>query len=253
MTAIKHSPTKTTLQKIKKESKSLDPSLGSLQARQNIVAQSFGYNSYHEFFEKYKKNIHVVSDNPFDGMGCFSGELILDATEQQNKKHNMTVVNVEEYEITHRFELKNNLSSNKCIKIFCEEIEPHIQDYASLIFKAVDKENEKNSYNEFLDLVPNFNLRSVDIVIGIDFPKGLSPQEEFKFAEKWFFDEGKGGRICLSNFPNDGLVPVSAVSKFLSIIRAVAEQSFQQKCYVFFSTMHQDFKWNEAQGKKPLH
>ncbi|WP_394229808.1 hypothetical protein [Shewanella colwelliana] len=252
MSVSKYSPTKTTLQKIKNEAKKLN-NLGSLQERQNIVAQSFGYKSYHEFFQAYKININLMPGNHFEGMGCFAGEFLLGGTDEQKKLLNMLVLSEEEYEITHRFQLENNGSSNLSIKRFCEKIEPHIQDYASLLFKVQNKQAKINSYVEFLDSTPDYNLRSVDIVVGVDFPNGLSPQEEFKFAERWFFDEGKGGRISLSNFPNDGLVSKKAVYRFFSIIRAVAEQTFNMKCYVFPSIMHQDIKWDESQKSQSSH
>ncbi|AFV85995.1 hypothetical protein [Alteromonas mediterranea] len=248
-----YTPTKTTLQKIKKEAKKLDKSLGSLQQRQDIVSQNFGYRNYYDFDQAYKKASFIISGSPFSGTGSFSGEILLEGRDGLTHQPYMRTVRVEEYEITQRFELESNDSIDSSMQQFCEYIDSHLRDFASLIFKARDEHRKINPYSDFIELKSDYNLRSVDIVVGVEFPKGLSTQEEFKFAEKWFFDEGKGGRISLSNLPNDGLIPAKAIPTFLRNIRTIAEQSFKQGCYVFPSSIHQDLTCDETQLNRYSH
>jgi hypothetical protein len=249
----KKSPaTKTTVNKIKKEAKNLNLELGSLQERQNLVAKKHGYENYHNFFETYKKQCRLISINPFAGVGAFSGEFILGSISEEKNMLNISQVDTTEYEITHRFELMNNQFSEAGIKIFCEDMDRHIQDYLSFLLKVSNDENQVNSYKDCIDLPDDYNLRSIDIAIGIGFPENILKEDEFKFADNWFYDEGKGGRITLSNFPNDGLVSKKAISILFQIIRSYAEKAFKTKCYVFPSMNHLDIDWKGVESPESI-
>jgi len=254
MTFKKSPPTKTTLNKIKKESKKLFDKFGSLQERQNIVAQQHGYESYRDFHEAYKKKSLVVPTNPFEGVGSFTGEIFSGVTNEKQNILEISQVTVDEYEITHRFQLIHDQFSEKGINVFCEELDLHIQDYLAHLLKVPNDESRVNPYETCSNLPTDFNLRSIDIAVGIDFPKNIQGKEEFKFAENWFYDEGKGGRITLSNFPNDGEVSNKAISILFQKIRYYAEKAFNTKCYIFPSSNHLDIEWqqDEHNTKSPL-
>lgn len=249
MSKLKKPATKTTLDKIKKQAKILGPHIGSLQKRQNIVSQSFGYDNYHSFHNAYKMNCSSKNGMFLEGKGCFSGVIFYsilnnkeslseDVAETGGLKHRPLKF-AEEYKVTSRFQLHKDNKSESSIKAFHDKMVKHIEDYIAYIFRTED-EKSKTIYDDFLKVKPNYNLRSVDIAVGVDFPEKLSAEDELKFADDWFYNKGKGGRISLSNFPNDGLVAKEAALILLYVIRATAEKTFGEKCYVFPSSISQD-------------
>lgn len=222
-------PTQTLLDKVKKRAKKLDSSLGSLQQRQEHVAKEFGYNSFQALCNSVKNYNPISFDTPFRGYGCISGEFIVNNQHLAKSIHIAACISMETYEISYMFDLKSNQVGEKEIKaLFSEHLLKCIEDFAGHILRVDCAE-----YSRFVDEPVDYSLGSLDIAIGIDIPKNIKKEDIHKFAQNWFYDEGKGERISISNFPNNGKVSRKAVRHFLGLINPIIANFFKTDCYTF--------------------